>query len=145
MWRRGALVVLLGGAGHELKASEVGEGTHAAQRRKDVVRFQRQVLHARAAVVVEVRLDLRFALGAGGGLVDGQQHKLAVVREHHAVQPRVHRAHVLARELRKLVHACARRGVALVRTAPTYRYRHMRAIDTACQWRAGGAPVIFMR
>ena len=41
-------------------------------------------------------LDLGLAPRAKRGLVDGQQDHLVVGREHHAVQPRVKRAHILA-------------------------------------------------
>jgi len=63
------------------------------------------VLHARSAVLLEVGQDLRLALAADGRLVDGQQHRLAVGRQHHRIEARVDRADVLRGELGELVEA----------------------------------------
>ena len=54
-------------------------------------------------VLLEVGLDLRLALGAEGGLIDGQQDHLAVVGQHAAVEAAVHGADILSGELSKLV------------------------------------------
>ena len=56
-------------------------------------------------VLLQICLDLGLATGAEGGLVDGQQDHLIVVRQHTAVQPAVHGAHVLSSELSELVEA----------------------------------------
>ncbi len=51
----------------------------------------------------EIRLDLRLALGAEGGLVDGEKDHLVVVGQHGAVQATVHSAHILSSELREIM------------------------------------------
>eukprot|EP00240_Pyramimonas_obovata_P001571 CAMPEP_0118927552 /NCGR_PEP_ID=MMETSP1169-20130426/4995_1 /TAXON_ID=36882 /ORGANISM="Pyramimonas obovata, Strain CCMP722" /LENGTH=436 /DNA_ID=CAMNT_0006869329 /DNA_START=243 /DNA_END=1549 /DNA_ORIENTATION=+ len=102
---RQPLVILVPGPRHEVEAPTIRPLPHPPQGVKDVVRFERDVLHAGALVLLEVRLDLGLAAGAVGGLVDGQQHGLVVAGEHHAVEARVHGAHVLRHELRELVEA----------------------------------------
>jgi hypothetical protein len=75
-------------------------------------------------------LYLALALGAKRGLVDGQQHELIVVGQHHAVEAAVQRAHVLRHKLGKLVEACAprvQRGKVPRRAACLSRpWRHRR-------------------
>ena len=60
-------------------------------------------------VLLEIGLYLGLPLGAVGGLVDGQQDRLFIIRQHHAVQSAVHRAHILRCELGKLMEALAKK------------------------------------
>jgi len=65
---------------------------------EDVRRRQRQVLHARAAVVLEVLVDLRLLL-ADGRLVQRELHAVVAVGDHLAHQRRVLGGDVVADEL----------------------------------------------
>ena len=47
-------------------------------------------------------------LGAKGGFVDGHEHHLAVVGQHHGVEAGVQGAHVVGHKLGKLVEACVK-------------------------------------
>ena len=60
-------------------------------------------------VLLEIGLYLGLPLGAVGGLVDGQQDRLFAIRQHHAVQSAVHRAHILGCELGELMEALAQK------------------------------------
>lgn len=87
----------------ELEAAHGGARPHLPQRPEHVVAGQRDVLHPRAAVVVQVRLYLAPPLGAVHRLVERQQHGLRVVGEHHRVEAALGGAHVLGGELGELV------------------------------------------
>mmetsp|Transcript_12638 Transcript_12638/g.53150 ORF Transcript_12638/g.53150 Transcript_12638/m.53150 type:complete len:510 (-) Transcript_12638:66-1595(-) len=104
-------VVLLAGLGHEIEAAAVRHRAHGAQRGEEVVALEGEVLQARAVVLLEVGLNLRLAAGAECGLVDGKQHHLLVVREHHRVEAAVHGADVLRGELGELMEAGEARHV----------------------------------
>ncbi len=52
-------------------------------------------LQARPLVLLQVRLDLRLAGRAKGGLVDGKNDKLVVTGQHGGVEPGIKRAHIL--------------------------------------------------
>ncbi len=56
-------------------------------------------------VQFQISLYLRLPLGAVGGLVERQQHRLAAAGQHHAVEAAVHRAHLRGHELSNLVEA----------------------------------------
>mmetsp|Transcript_7652 Transcript_7652/g.18802 ORF Transcript_7652/g.18802 Transcript_7652/m.18802 type:complete len:473 (+) Transcript_7652:128-1546(+) len=98
-----ALVIPFRGPRHELKTSERLHLAHLPQRLEDVVRLQRQVLHAGPDILLQVGLDLALPLGPEGWLVDGEEHHLVVAGRHDAVEARVHRTHVLRGELGELV------------------------------------------
>ena len=76
------------------------------------------------------RVSVVSPLGAKGGLVDGQQHGAAVVGQHHAVEPTVHSAHVLGRELRKLVEAGESQDVPARKPAAQSEYNHAQISST---------------
>jgi putative peptidoglycan lipid II flippase len=91
---RPELVVVAARGGQELHPGR-GHGPHAGH---DVVGGQRQVLHAGAAVELQVLVDLRLAL-AGRGLVQRELHLPGPVRDDLAHQRRVLGGDVVADEL----------------------------------------------
>jgi hypothetical protein len=67
--------------------------------------------------VTGAHLDLALALGAKCWFIDGQQHQLIVIRQHHAVETTVNSADVLSHKLGKLVEPCGCVGFGLQYTA----------------------------
>ena len=59
-------------------------------------------------ILFEIGLYLGLSLCAVSGLVDRQQDRLFVIRQHHAVQSAVHRTHILGSELSELMEALAK-------------------------------------
>ena len=82
------------GRGEELDAA----GAQRVHARADVGRGERQVLHAGAAVELQVLVDLRLLL-ADGGLVERELHPVVAARHHLAHQRRVLGGDVVADEL----------------------------------------------
>mmetsp|Transcript_28776 Transcript_28776/g.77465 ORF Transcript_28776/g.77465 Transcript_28776/m.77465 type:complete len:228 (-) Transcript_28776:860-1543(-) len=83
---RQRLVVLLTGSVHELKTTSTLErAAHSSHCVEDVVSLEGDVLDPRAAVLVQVGLDLGLALATRGGLVDWEEHEFIVGCKHHGV------------------------------------------------------------